>query len=207
MKTDRGFTIVELLIVIVVIGILAGFSFVGLSAATEKAKSTRTTTDLKNITKVINIAKQTTGKTLWQITKEYVDGTGNPVYIAEYQPVWNNHNCSPSVRGAGFKINNLPNTDLCIIDMKLTWDVIYKAAGVGIANSPPKDNWGSPYLLDANENEAVYAGYPQCDLTWPNSSGTNSDLVKSAGPDAISSSSPSDDDILANPLPTKIICS
>lgn len=48
-KMTRGFTIVELTVVIVVIGILAGIAIVGYSAAQRKAQDTAVQTDLEQI--------------------------------------------------------------------------------------------------------------------------------------------------------------
>ena len=66
-----GFTIVELLIVIVVIGILAAITIVAYSGIQEKAKVTEANSDLSQLSKAIQIARLSTNQTLLQIT-----GTG-----------------------------------------------------------------------------------------------------------------------------------
>jgi len=56
-KTPRGFTIVELLIVIVVIGILAAITIVSFNGVTARATFTRTVSDLKNTTQILELYK------------------------------------------------------------------------------------------------------------------------------------------------------
>ena len=63
-----GFTIVELLIVIVVIGILAAITIVSFNGVQEKAKTTQAQTDIRNLTQAITAARLNTGKTLRAIT-------------------------------------------------------------------------------------------------------------------------------------------
>ena len=63
-----GFTIVELLIVIVVIGILAAITIVSFNGVQDKAKTTQAQTDLRNLTQAIHAARVNTGKTLRNIT-------------------------------------------------------------------------------------------------------------------------------------------
>ena len=64
----HGFTIVELLIVIVIIGILAAISIVAYNGITEKAQAARRDSDMSQLLKAILIARENTGKTLGEIT-------------------------------------------------------------------------------------------------------------------------------------------
>ena len=72
MKRRRfGFTIVELMVVIVVIGILAGLSTMAYNRVMENARQSQRATDMEQLLKAITIARKNTGKTLGQITGRY----------------------------------------------------------------------------------------------------------------------------------------
>ncbi len=60
-KTSAGFTIVELLIVIVVIGILATITIVAYSGIQNRARDTQRVQDIKAITKALEVYKIQTG--------------------------------------------------------------------------------------------------------------------------------------------------
>ncbi|MGB3946325.1 MAG: prepilin-type N-terminal cleavage/methylation domain-containing protein [Candidatus Saccharimonadales bacterium] len=64
----RGFTIVELLIVVVVIGILAAVSIVAYGNVQQRAKVSRANADLAALNKAIQTARVNQVRTLMQIT-------------------------------------------------------------------------------------------------------------------------------------------
>lgn len=68
-KKQKGFTIVELLIVIVVIGILAAISIVAYNGVQERARVQRANSDLSAIAKAIYTARINTDKTLMGVTQ------------------------------------------------------------------------------------------------------------------------------------------
>ena len=70
-RPRSGFTIVELLIVIVVIGILAAISLMAYTGVQTNAKVTKANSDLATLSRAIQAARVNQGKTLYQIT-------GNP---------------------------------------------------------------------------------------------------------------------------------
>lgn len=66
--SQRGFTIVELLIVIVVIGILAAITIVAYNGIQNRAKVNRAQSDMASLVKAIQVARINTDKPLTQIT-------------------------------------------------------------------------------------------------------------------------------------------
>lgn len=73
MKTDfkGGFTVVELLIVIVVIGILTAISIVSYNGITSRAYEARYQNDTAVLRRAVLLARQSTGQNLGQITGSY----------------------------------------------------------------------------------------------------------------------------------------
>ena len=67
-KKVYGFTIVELLIVIVVIAILAAISIAAYTNIQERAKTSRRNSEMNQLLKAITLARTATGKTLGEIT-------------------------------------------------------------------------------------------------------------------------------------------
>lgn len=79
---QKGFTIVELLIVIVVIGILAAITIVSYSGIQQRARLSTATSEISQLNKAILTARINQGKTLMQIT-----GSGNTCAAASrYEP-------------------------------------------------------------------------------------------------------------------------
>ena len=68
LKQQSGFTIVELLIVIVVIAILAAISIVAYNGIQNRSKVTKANSDLTTLRKSIEVARLSQNKTLLQIT-------------------------------------------------------------------------------------------------------------------------------------------
>ena len=64
-STSRGFTIVELLIVIVVIAILAAISIVAYTGIQERARVSNVVGDLRATEKALNLYKASTGASEW----------------------------------------------------------------------------------------------------------------------------------------------
>jgi prepilin-type N-terminal cleavage/methylation domain-containing protein len=67
-KSTRGFTIVELLIVIVVIGILAAITIVAYNGMQERSRVARANSDIDMLVKAIQIARLNAGTTLMGVT-------------------------------------------------------------------------------------------------------------------------------------------
>lgn len=77
---QRGFTIVELLVVIVVIAVLASVTIVVYSGARTRAQATQIATDLKAIEKAFHLYKQSIGLATWPSDNDatYLTGNANP---------------------------------------------------------------------------------------------------------------------------------
>jgi len=80
MKLSRysdGFTIVELLIVIVVIAILASISVVAYNGIQQRSRAVAAESDIKNIDKAFRLLAIEQGRTTWWLDAE-LTGTANP---------------------------------------------------------------------------------------------------------------------------------
>lgn len=75
-KKQTGFTIVELLIVIVIIGILAAITVVAYNGIQQRAKNQQASSDLANLAKAIHLARINDGKVLKDITGNACTGCG-----------------------------------------------------------------------------------------------------------------------------------
>ena len=130
---QRGFTIVEILIVIVIIGVLASlvvFAYTGLQGRARTAKSI---SDQKELTKAIVSARNATDKTLLEIT-------GN---------IWTADGCYSQTSGTD--LATLSQSDPCWTSYLATLDTISTASGIDVRNL--KDSLGRPYYIDENEGE------------------------------------------------------
>ena len=133
-----GFTIVELLIVIVIIGILAAISIVAYNGITEKAQAARRDSDMSQLLKAILIARENTGKTLGEITGA----------------TWSIGKCVSALDNpSGIEPKNLPKTHECWVRYYLNLDRISAASGVSLQSLRSGDSRGNPYMWDENEGE------------------------------------------------------
>lgn len=84
MRKTKGFTLVELLIVIIIIGILAGMMMISIGAATDKAEATKIVSNLRNIKAAAIMFYADENK--WDFTSELdLHGTdAKAVAIAKY---------------------------------------------------------------------------------------------------------------------------
>lgn len=136
-KRQAGFTIVELLIVIVVIGILAAISIVAYNGVQDRARAAKINADLSLLNKAIQAARVNSGDTpLRYITNSTATG-------------WE---CM--IKTAGTDLATLNKTsDLCWTNYKAALQSIAAASNINVVNLV--DPWGRPYVIDENEKETA----------------------------------------------------
>ena len=132
-KHQLGFTIVELLIVIVVIAILAAVSVVAYTGIQDRARQSKVSSDISQLVRAVTMAREQQSKTTGQITGSYMTG----------QACW--------LKPNGTNLADLPATDACWVNYLLALDRITQASGVNVKDLI--DPWGRPYLIDENEGE------------------------------------------------------
>ena len=131
-RSRAGFTIVELLIVIVVIAILAAISVVAYNGVQERARNTKIKQDIATLQKAVMLARESAGKTLGQITGNF-------------------NTRGACIKAAGTDLSQLPKTDSCWTNYTSALTKIYETSGSDVRNIV--DPWGRPYGLDENEGE------------------------------------------------------
>lgn len=133
-----GFTIVELLIVIVVIGILVAITVVAFNGVQSRAQTARTNSELAAYQKAIVIARNTKGVALRYIT--------NSTYSTS--------NCISAAGNPGaLEPRDLAKTHSCWVAYHDNLAKIGDAAGINLDNLKNGDFRGNPYTLDENEGE------------------------------------------------------
>jgi prepilin-type N-terminal cleavage/methylation domain-containing protein len=131
---QSGFTIVELLIVIVVIGILAALVLNTFSGAQDKARQAKIDSDLSMIMKAIEGARIQNGTNMIGITQAGSTEGG----------------CLNKPNGTD--LATLPMTDSCWTAYFSAMDKLSEKSGVKNMRDI-RDPWGRPYYINANEGE------------------------------------------------------
>ena len=130
-RQKQGFTIVELLIVVVVIAILAAVTIVSYTGITTQAKDAKRDADLTQLMKAIMIAKETTQQNFAQIT--------GSTYTAN----------ACASKADGTDLGALPLTDSCWVNYNSALAAISSASGIIVTGMVDPDGW--PYMIDENE--------------------------------------------------------
>ena len=137
-RKAHGFTIVELLIVIVVIAILAAISVAAYTNIRERAKTSRRNSEMAQLLKAITLARTATGKTLGEITGNY----------------WSDGACTAVASNPDrLEPKDLPKTSYCWTQYRSNLDKISAASGVDLSSFRNGDERGNPYMWDENEGE------------------------------------------------------
>lgn len=132
---ESGFTIVELLIVIVVIAILAAIVLVTYNGIQNSAREAKIDADLAQIEKAILLARINTDQTLFAIT-----GNG-----------WTGEGCMTANSGSDLTNTANPNVATCWAAWENFVETVSAASGANIRNIT--DPWGRPYYVDENEGQ------------------------------------------------------
>lgn len=131
----KGFTIVELLIVIVVIGILAAITVVAFNGVQKRGHEAKMKSDITQIKKAIQGARVANNTTFGGVTS-----------------VWSTGGTCGS-KASGTNLATLDKaTDACWQTYNTALSRISTASGIDVRNIV--DPWGRPYMLDENEHEA-----------------------------------------------------
>ena len=130
-RKQFGFTIVELLVVIVVVGILAGLSTMAYNSVIENAQKKQRETDMEQLVKAIIIARKNTGKSLGELTGQH--------YSLNY--------CLSSPT----EPRTRPKTDQCWHRYYENLRIISEASGVDLTPLKKGDPRGNPYMWDEEE--------------------------------------------------------
>jgi prepilin-type N-terminal cleavage/methylation domain-containing protein len=130
---QKGFTIVELLIVIVVIGILAAIVIVAYSGVQARARTSKINADLQSLDKATKVARESTNGALRYVTLSAATGAS----------CW--------AKPDGTDLAALPKTDGCWTSYLSALDKISTVSGVNVRNLV--DPYGRPYYIDENEEE------------------------------------------------------
>jgi prepilin-type N-terminal cleavage/methylation domain-containing protein len=136
-QKQSGFTIVELLIVIVVIGILAAITIVAYNGTQTRAQNSEISHDLNSLKRAIMAAKSSAGTTLYRVTGS----------------AWTGGPCLNKPSGTNIA-TYVGTTDTCWTQYVSALNAINTAGGSSLDPNKLLDPWGRPYYIDENEETA-----------------------------------------------------
>lgn len=137
-RLHSGFTIVELLIVIVVIAILAAISIVSYRGIQSRAVASKQSADMATLVQAIHVARINTDKSLGQVSGDW--------YSIGY--------CTRvDANPEGTEPRDLPRTHPCWVRYYALLDNIGQAAEMDLSALRSGDARGNPYMFDENEGE------------------------------------------------------
>ena len=134
-QRTAGFTIVELLIVIVVIAILAAITIVAYNGIQQRSQTAKIDTDLSQLKKAAMTARVVSGEKVLQATTGSWSTAGTCVALPD---------------GTDLSVRNA-TTDTCWTSYINALNTISTTSGVNVRGL--LDPWGRPYYIDENETE------------------------------------------------------
>lgn len=137
MKKTTGFTIVELLIVIVVIAILAAITVVAFNGIQDRARTNKINADLAMLSKAIQAARVSSGEVALRYITNSTGSAGN---------------CMNKPAGTDLAALD-KTTDSCWVAYRNTMQAISDASNMNVTGL--LDPWGRPYVIDENEKEGA----------------------------------------------------
>ncbi len=135
-QKQKGFTIVELLIVIVVIGILAAITIVAYNGVQTRANQSKIDTDMRNLRQAIDIARNQNSVALRYVTLSLSTGSG----------------CWSKATNTDLATLN-KTSDACWTAYTTALSRISSVSNINVNNLV--DPWGRPYYIDENEGEGA----------------------------------------------------
>lgn len=142
----RGFTVVELVVVIAVIGILAGIIYVSYSNTQEEARIARIKAEANTMKEAIETARVRNQTSLRHITGSYWTGQ-----YCLFQPPGAPNPGAPIPNGTDFSVQNTM-TQGCWDAYLDAVEAISDASGIDVTDF--RDPWGRPYYIDENEQDS-----------------------------------------------------
>lgn len=133
-----GFTIVELLIVVVIIAVLAAITIVSYNGIQTRARASKMNSDIAQLNKAIIAARQATGKTLAGVT-----GASSSYVTSD----------ACGSKTSGTDLAALPRTDECWVNYKAALSAISTESQMNVNNLV--DPWGRPYMVYEHEGRAT----------------------------------------------------
>lgn len=141
LRRNHGFTIVELLIVIVVIAILAAITIIAYNGIQDRTRQSKIDSDLTLLGKAVHAARTSSGDKVFGVI------TNN---------AWTAGGCITGV-SVGTDLASLPQTHACWVSYNSALNALSNASGINVRGLV--DPWNRPYFIDENETASGACGH------------------------------------------------
>lgn len=155
-RSESGYTLVEILVVVSIIGILASVTTISVSQIRQTSAYTAAKNDIRHLAELVELARGLESRPLSDITGSV---------------------CSEcACRNVGGSIHDLDSSHNCWTRSEQVIEILNNSVnGLKTFDPENRDPWGGPYMVNENEGEVT--------PTWP--TGCHTDNITSAGPDGI----------------------